>query len=196
MNIFNNLSSKVKKKKDQKLLEKKEKYYRSEILPEIRKIVQGEFITSKIGVVNKIDENKCDLRKEELLEICKKLVTVSTRFRKISNSFDCSLRKYLQENKEIQQAYNIYMKNNKSSNNYEYNNNLYFLDVFKTQCEQYKESDLAKCIADNFSTFNRSELINEINGLLNSISCSENVLIPSMLMTPQLVMSFNYIMNL
>lgn len=196
MNIFNNLSSKVKKKKDQKLLEKKEKYYRSEILPEIRKIVQGEFITSKIGVVNKIDENKCDLRKEELLEICKKLVTVSTRFRKISNSFDCSLRKYLQENKEIQQAYNIYMKNNKSSNNYEYNNNLYFLDVFKTQCEQYKESDLAKCIADNFSTFNRSELINEINGLLKSISCSENVLIPSMLMTPQLVMSFNYIMNL
>lgn len=196
MNIFNNLSSKVKKKKDQKLLEKKEKYYRSEILPEIRKIVQGEFITSKIGVVNKIDENKCDLRKEELLEICKKLVTVSTRFRKISNSFDCSLRKYLQENKEIQQAYNIYMKNNKSSNNYEYNNNLYFLDVCKTQCEQYKESDLAKCIADNFSTFNRSELINEINGLLNSISCSENVLIPSMLMTPQLVMSFNYIMNL
>jgi len=196
LNIFNNLSSKVKKKKDQKLLEKKEKYYRSEILPEIRKIVQGEFITSKIGVVNKIDENKCDLRKEELLEICKKLVTVSTRFRKISNSFDCSLRKYLQENKEIQQAYNIYMKNNKSSNNYEYNNNLYFLDVFKTQCEQYKESDLAKCIADNFSTFNRSELINEINGLLNSISCSENVLIPSMLMTPQLVMSFNYIMNL
>jgi len=196
LNIFNKLSGKVRARKHQKILEKKEKYYRSEILPEIRKIVQGEFVTSKIGLANKLDENKCDLSKEELLEICKKLVTVSTRFRKISNSFDCSLRKYLQDNKEMQQAYNIYMKNNKSSNNFEYNNNLYFLDVFKLQCEQYKESDLAKCVADKFLNFNKSELIEEINGLLNSISRSENVIIPSMLMTPQLVMSFNYIMSL
>lgn len=196
MNIFNKLSGKVRARKDQKILEKREKYYRSEILPEIRKIVQGEFVTSKIGLANKLDENKCDLSKEELLEICKKLVTASVRFNKIVDSFDNALKNYLKENDEIQEAYKLYVEKNKTSDGFEYNKNLYLLDVFVIQYEKYKENELSKINAKRFAELDSNGLIKTINELLSSIRRGENILIPSMLMTPQLVLNFIYIMSL
>lgn len=195
MNIFNNLSDKVRAKKDQKSLEKREKYYRSEILPEIRKIVQGEFVTSKIGVVDKID-GAGNLSKDDLLNICGKLVTASVRFNKIVDSFDNALKNYLKENDEIQEAYKLYVEKNKTSDGFEYNKNLYLLDVFVIQYEKYKENELSKINAKRFAELDSNGLIKTINELLSSIRRGENILIPSMLMTPQLVLNFIYIMSL
>ena len=195
LNIFNNLSGKIKEKKDQKLLEKREKYYREEILPKIRKIVQGEFVTSKIGVVDKID-GAGNLSKDDLLNICGKLVTASVRFNKIVDSFDNALKNYLKENDEIQEAYKLYVEKNKTSDGFEYNKNLYLLDVFVIQYEKYKENELSKINAKRFAELDSNGLIKTINELLSSIRRGENILIPSMLMTPQLVLNFIYIMSL
>lgn len=195
LNIFNNLSGKIKEKKEQKLLEKREKYYREEILPKIRKIVQGEFVTSKIGVVDKID-GAGNLSKDDLLNICGKLVTASVRFNKIVDSFDNALKNYLKENDEIQEAYKLYVEKNKTSDGFEYNKNLYLLDVFVIQYEKYKENELSKINAKRFAELDSNGLIKTINELLSSIRRGENILIPSMLMTPQLVLNFIYIMSL
>lgn len=192
--MFNSLLGKAKEKKEQKLLEKREKYYRSEILPEIRKIVQGEFVTSKIGVVNKIDKTY-NLSKEDLIKLCGELISISTRFRKIANSFDSDLKQYLNENKEIQNAYNNFMSSNKSSDNFEYNGNLYFLDIIKEQLERNKKSSLFKGLLDEISSRDETRLINDINNQLASIRRCENILIPSMMVTPQLILNLNYIIT-
>ena len=178
MSIFNNLSGKVKEKKDQKLLEKKEKYYRSEILPEIRKIVQGEFVTSKIGIVDKIDEKKYELSKEELIRACGDVVVGLTKFNKIVKNFADELELFLQTNEEIQNAYIdfVYVQK-KDANEFYYNEEQYLIDVFRKCYENEDTFPFAQTAIDYLNKKNNKQIIDDFNKELSDFKKTEEILL-------------------
>lgn len=176
--MFNSLLGKAKEKKEQKLLEKREKYYRSEILPEIRKIVQGEFVTSKIGVVDKIDEKKCNLNKDELIELCGGIVVGLTKFNKIIKVFADELEMFLHTNESIQNDYiNFVYIQKKDPNEFYYNDDKYLIDVFKKCFENEKTFPFSKSAIDYLKVKSCEQIINEFNRELSDFKKAEEILL-------------------
>lgn len=177
MSIFNSLSGKVKEKKDQKLLEKKEKYYRSEILPEIRKIVQGEFVTSKIGITNKINKKNCALSKDDLIRICDNLTRGFLELNEILKPLANALDNFLMTDEGIQQSYINYVlvgKNNR--NNFYYNEDKYLIDVFKTCYPVRKYDSASQALSKYLSQKSIEQLVDCINIELSHIISAEEML--------------------
>ena len=183
MSIFNSLSGKVKEKKDQKLLEKREKYYRSEILPEIRKIVQGEFVTSKIGVVDRIDAKKCELDKEELIKICNDLVDGSIKLDRCLKPLDNELQIFLNKNELIQNAYiDFVLIKKKDRNEFYYNGDKYLIELFETIYDNQKEIPFSQKVSDYLNQRSVEQLVGDVNKEIANLKKAEELLLKIFLM--------------
>lgn len=176
--MFNSLLGKAKEKKEQKLLEKREKYYRSEILPEIRKIVQGEFVTSKIGVVDKIDVKKSDLNKEDLVNICNDLVGGFIKLNKNLKSFADKLDDFLNNDESIQNSYiEFVLIKNRNRDEFYYNDDKYLIKLFEEYYNEKEDTPFSQTAFDYLTERSKEQLVDDINKELSNLQKAEEVLL-------------------